>query len=169
MKRRQLLFWASFGIFSVGESLGIDALDRVAAAAIRFGNRGRRPAPPSISSSPVRHEAAKPVIVDEDPQTILDQREPLVEVPETGAEKKPGESHPKRIARHGRPPSQWLRSLEADELRVWLKTIEVGEAGVEGMTFWTHLTRDHYFDPKKIAGLTIDEQALLHAAAHAGY
>jgi hypothetical protein len=74
-----------------------------------------------------------------------------------------------RVARHGRPPSRWLRSLYADELRIWLKTIDVPEAGVSGMTYWTHLTRDHFFDPKHIAGLTEDEQAKLHAAAHFGY
>ncbi|HTQ37943.1 MAG TPA: hypothetical protein VMJ32_02885 [Pirellulales bacterium] len=74
-----------------------------------------------------------------------------------------------RIARHGRPPSKWLRSLNASELRIWLKTIDPPEAGVSGMTYWTHLTRDHFFDADKIAGLTIDEQAKLHAAAHAGY
>jgi hypothetical protein len=77
-------------------------------------------------------------------------------------------SHVRR-ARHGRPPSKWLRSLKADELRIWLKTIEVPEAGVEGMTYWEHLTRDHSFDPERIEGLTIDEQAKLHAAAHFGY
>jgi hypothetical protein len=74
-----------------------------------------------------------------------------------------------RRARHGRPPSRWLRSLKADELRTWLKTIEVPEAGVSGMTFFTHLTRDHSFDAAKIEGLSIDEQAKLHAAAHHGY
>jgi hypothetical protein len=74
-----------------------------------------------------------------------------------------------RRARHGRPPSKWLRSLHAAELRIWLKTIEVPEAGVSGMTFWEHLTRDHSFDPMKITGLTEDEQAKLHAAAHHGY
>ena len=74
-----------------------------------------------------------------------------------------------RRARHGRPPSRWLRNLRADEIRIWLKTIEVPEAGVEGMTYWIHLTRDHSFDPARIAGLTIDEQAKLHAAAHYGY
>jgi hypothetical protein len=74
-----------------------------------------------------------------------------------------------RRARHGRPPSRWLRSLHADELRIWLKTIDVPEAGVSGMTFWEHLTRDHFFDPGRIAGLTVDEQAKLHAAAHHGY
>lgn len=78
-------------------------------------------------------------------------------------------SSPKRRARHGRPPSKWLRSLNADELRVWLKTIEVPEAGVDGMTYLTHLIRDHSFDPERIEGLTVEEQAKLHAAAHYGY
>jgi hypothetical protein len=80
-----------------------------------------------------------------------------------------GQSSPTRRARHGRPPSRWLRSLSADELHIWLKTIEVPEAGVEGMTYWTHLTRDHSFDPARIEGLQIDDQAKLHAAAHYGY
>jgi len=74
-----------------------------------------------------------------------------------------------RRARHGRPPSKWLRNLRADEIRIWLKTINVPEAEVSGMTYWTHLTRDHSFDSEKIAGLTIAEQAQLHAAAHYGY
>jgi hypothetical protein len=77
--------------------------------------------------------------------------------------------HPTRIARHGRPPSKWLRSLNADEIRIWLATVEVPEAGVEGMTYWEHLTRDHFFHAVKIDGLTIGEQAKLHAAAHYGY
>jgi hypothetical protein len=76
---------------------------------------------------------------------------------------------PQRRARHGRPPSKWLRSLRADELRIWLKTIDVPEAGVVGMTYWDHLTQDHFFNAEKIAGLNIDEQAKLHAAAHHGY
>jgi hypothetical protein len=74
-----------------------------------------------------------------------------------------------RRARHGRPPSKWLRNLHADELRIWLKTIEVPEADVVGMTYWEHLTRDHSFDLARIEGLTSDEQAKLHAAAHFGY
>jgi hypothetical protein len=74
-----------------------------------------------------------------------------------------------RRNRHGRPPSKWLRSLHADEIRIWLKTIEVPEAGVSGMTYWEHLTRDHSFDETKIEGLTEPEQAKLHAAAHFGY
>ncbi|HEY2841686.1 MAG TPA: hypothetical protein VGJ26_21175 [Pirellulales bacterium] len=76
---------------------------------------------------------------------------------------------PSRRSRHGRPPSKWLRNLRANELSIWLRTIEVPEAGVSGMTFWEHLTRDHSFDPSRIAGLTNDEQAKLHAAAHYGY
>ena len=76
---------------------------------------------------------------------------------------------PERRARDGRPPSKWLRRLNANEIRIWLKTIDVPEAGVAGMTFWTHLTRDHSFVAEKIKGLSIDEQAKLHAAAHFGY
>jgi hypothetical protein len=75
----------------------------------------------------------------------------------------------KRKARHGRPPSKWLRNLRADELHIWLATLDVPEAGVEGMTFWEHLTRDHFFEADKIAGLSEADLALLHAAAHAGY
>lgn len=81
----------------------------------------------------------------------------------------PGEPHEQRRARHGRPPSRWLRSLDAAELRTWLATVEVPEAGVSGMTFWVHLTRDHLFEPRRIRGLTTEEQAKLHAAAHHGY
>lgn len=80
-----------------------------------------------------------------------------------------GKPSPTRRARHGRPPSRWLRSLRAEELHVWLKTINVPEAGVEGMTYWTHLTRDHSFDPDRIEGLDETDQAKLHAAAHYGY
>ncbi|HEX4142526.1 MAG TPA: hypothetical protein VHY91_03175 [Pirellulales bacterium] len=76
---------------------------------------------------------------------------------------------PARRVRHGRPPSKWLRSLHADELRIWLKTLDVPEAGVEGMTYLLHLTRDHSFDESNVATLTIAEQAKLHAAAHYGY
>ncbi len=80
-----------------------------------------------------------------------------------------GQPSADRRARHGRPPSRWLRGLNAEELSIWLKTIEVPEAGVSGMTFWEHLTRDHSFNPDNIEGLTEDEQAKLHAAAHYGY
>jgi hypothetical protein len=71
--------------------------------------------------------------------------------------------------RHGRPPSEWLRSLHAYELQTWLKTIDVPEADVSGMTVWTHLTRDHLFSANRIRGLTEPEQLKLHAAAHFGY
>lgn len=97
------------------------------------------------------------------------QREAIVLPPELDAEYDRHRPHPKRRSRHGRPPSKWLRSLNADELRIWLKTIDVPEAGVSGMTYWEHLTRDHSFDPAKIEGLSVDEQAKLHAAAHFGY
>jgi hypothetical protein len=80
-----------------------------------------------------------------------------------------GSQDASRKERGGRPPSKWLRSLNASELREWLKTIDVPEADVEGMTYWEHLTRDHSFDPEKIEGLTEDELAKLHAAAHDGY
>ncbi len=80
-----------------------------------------------------------------------------------------GEASEVRHAREGRPPSKWLRSLYAEELRLWLPEIDVPEVGVSGMTVWTHLTRDHRFDAAKIAGLTDPELAKLHAAAHFGY
>jgi hypothetical protein len=97
------------------------------------------------------------------------QSETIELPPEVRAEFARHQPNPKFRARHGRPPSKWLRSLNDDELRIWLKTIDVPEAGVSGMTYWEHLTRDHSFDAKKIEGLTIDEQAKLHAAAHYGY
>lgn len=97
------------------------------------------------------------------------QSRSLDELLEDATEEDAGQPSSTRKARHGRPPSKWLRSLNADELRIWMATIEVPEAGVSGMTFWTHLTRDHSFDPIRIEGLTIDEQAKLHAAAHFGY
>lgn len=80
-----------------------------------------------------------------------------------------GQPAAERRARHGRPPSKWLRKLNSEELRIWLKRIEVPKAGVNGMTYWTHLTRDHSFDAANIDGLTEEEQAKLHAAAHYGY
>ncbi len=98
-----------------------------------------------------------------------DERSPVDDDSDGKVEPPPHVPDETRKSRHGRPPSKWLRSLNADEIRIWLKTIDVPEAGVEGMTYWTHLTRDHYFHPRKIAGLTEDELAKLHAAAHAGY
>ena len=80
-----------------------------------------------------------------------------------------GEASPRRRARDGRPPSKWLRSLYAEELRLWLPEVEVPPAGVSGMTVWTHLTRDHRFDADRIRGLNNQELAKLHAVAHYGY
>lgn len=74
-----------------------------------------------------------------------------------------------RRARHGRPPSEWLRSLSAGELHRWLAKTSVPEAGVSGMSFWTHLTRDHSFRAEVVDLLTKDDQAKLHSAAHYGY
>ena len=74
-----------------------------------------------------------------------------------------------RRARHGLPPSQWLRSLRAAELSIWLKTIDVPPADVAGMTYFEHLTNDHKFDAEKIKGLAQADLAKLHAAAHFGY
>lgn len=88
---------------------------------------------------------------------------------DTAVEDDAGVASSSRRARHGRPPSRWLRRLYASELRTWLKTIDPPEAGVEGMTYWEHLTRDHSFEPRRIAGLNENEQAKLHAAAHYGY
>lgn len=139
MQRRRFLFWVSLGVFQVGELLRLDSLDRLAAALI---TSGEEPLPEGDEGSAVEEEAD---------------------------EGEPGEADAKRRARDGRPPSKWLRSLKADELRIWLPTIDPPEAGVQGMTFWTHLTRDHSFDAEKIKGLTIPEQAQLHAAAHDGY
>jgi hypothetical protein len=110
----------------------------------------------------VNHEAAAEIDADGKDTVEQADHEPVVDLdPQLPTEK--------CRARHGRPPSKWLRSLHADEIRIWLKTIRVPEAGVSGMTVWTHLTRDHGFDAKHIEGLTEDEQNKLHAAAHFGY
>lgn len=76
---------------------------------------------------------------------------------------------PERRARHGLPPSKWLRSLRAAELAIWLKTIDAPPADVAGMSFFEHLTNDHRFDAEKIEGLAQSDLAKLHAAAHFGY
>lgn len=80
-----------------------------------------------------------------------------------------GRASPSSVLVEGQPPSKWLRSLNANELRLWLRTIRVPEVGVEEMSFWTHLTRDHSFSPDRIRGLSVEEQAKLHSAAHYGY
>lgn len=135
-------------MFRLGETLRVDAFDRLAAA--------------TMDAAPAEDETGPQTVLAE--ETVDDE-----EVEDPVDEGEPGEADPKRRARHGRPPSRWLRSLKAEELRIWMKTIEPQEAGVSGMTYWTHLTRDHSFDPEKIRGLTVTEQAKLHAAAHDGY
>lgn len=95
--------------------------------------------------------------------TAIDRSEPLLGTDSYG------QASVERRSRDGRPPSEWLRSLDAEELHAWLASIEVPEARVHGMSFWTHLTRDHMFQPLLIKGLTEIEQAKLHAAAHFGY
>lgn len=100
-------------------------------------------------------------------QTVYLEDKPLENDPNESNE--PGEIDPIRKAREGRPASKWLRGLDTAELKKWLPTIDPPEAGVEGMTFHEHLTRDHGFDGAKIRDLSEEEQAKLHAAAHAGY
>jgi hypothetical protein len=207
MKRRQFLFWLSFGLFNLGEKLRFGAFDRLAAAAMRFAEPPESGVPPSAPehwtaaenrtwhwyerenyvdgrwkltgiTTPFNKETGEPVsgrtgYLDESlvPAEMRqgDERFRAEDDSDHTVNEPIHQPDPARRARHGRPPSKWLRSLHADELRIWLKTIDVPEAGVSGMTYWTHLTRDHFFDPAKIAGLTEDEQAKLHAAAHHGY
>lgn len=206
--RRRFAFWIGLGLFNLAEALRADALDDLAAAAMR----AVEPKSPDFSKSP--RATAEHWAVAENNTWRWFEREELVRgrwrltgittpvhklsgerssggagylddalVPEnvrqsdvpdavafdSAVEEDSGQPNPFRRARHGRPPSRWLRSLQADELRIWLKTIDPPEAGVSGMTFWEHLTRDHYFDPERIKGLDEPEQARLHAAAHYGY
>ena len=206
MKRRRFLFWVGLGLFSLGEKLRADGLDKLAAAIMEDAD----PVPTSkATATPIHWRAAEngswrwyeresfvdgrwnltgittPIhkktgqppagrkgyldesLVPADVRTSGNEAHDRLEHSSTDSTYP--EPDPVRRARHGRPPSKWLRSLRADEIRIWLKTINVPEAGVEGMTYWTHLTRDHSFDAEKIEGLTIDEQAKLHAAAHYGY
>lgn len=64
---------------------------------------------------------------------------------------------------------KWIRSLNAGELRVFLKTFKAPPAYVEGMTFTYHLTNHHNFKLSNIRGLTENELFKLHSAAHYGY
>jgi len=79
---------------------------------------------------------------------------------------------PERAKREGRPPSEWLRSLTAPELRKWLKTLDYSKmpmALVEGMTPTFHLVNHHSFTASHIRGLNHSELIKLHSAAHHGY
>jgi hypothetical protein len=119
---------------------------------------------PKSDAAGYLHESVVP-----EPVRLGKKSELLALPPEISAEYAKHQPKEKLRNRHGRPPSKWLRSLKAQELRIWLRSIDVPEAGVSGMTYWEHLTRDHSFDPKKIEGLDEQEQAKLHAAAHFGY
>jgi hypothetical protein len=119
---------------------------------------------PKADATGYLHEGVVPDVVR------LGKKTEFVELPtEVSAEYAKHQPKEKLRNRHGRPPSKWLRSLNAEELRIWLRTIDVPEAGVSGMSYWEHLTRDHSFDPQRIEGLDEEEQAKLHAAAHFGY
>ncbi|MEX2169523.1 MAG: hypothetical protein WD851_09435 [Pirellulales bacterium] len=211
MTRRRFAFWLGFGLFSLGERLRAEGLDKLAAEAMRVAGA----APPKAGAI----EQPKPAVhwtADEDDTWRWYERESWIdgEWTQTGmttpihkqtgerkaanrgyldvsllpaemradtrpadakvlteATAKPPQQLPTatRRSRHGRPPSKWLRRLKADELSIWLTTIETHEADVSGMTFFEHLTRDHSFDPEKIEGLTDEELGKLHGAAHFGY
>jgi hypothetical protein len=200
MRRRKFLFWASFGLFTLGEKLRAEGLDSLAAAILK-GTEAAKPTHwraahnetwqwyeretfidgrwvVTGNTTPIHRETGEryaekqgylePDLVPAE-MRVWDARADVADADDPGT--KPGEHVPSAVrrARHGRPPSKWLRSLNADELRVWLKTIDVPEASVEGMTYLIHLTRDHFFDVEKVRDLTVDEQAKLHAAAHHGY
>jgi hypothetical protein len=191
------MFWIGLGLFSLGEKLRANAFDELAAT-IMGDDAPAHPVHWRAASNnkwlwyeqetfkdgkwtltgvttPINKETGEPFTEYKgylDPSLVpksLRVWDGVGDDEDESAEE--GEHLPSAVrrARHGRPPSKWLRSLHADELRIWLKTIEVPEAGVSGMTYWTHLTRDHFFDPEKIEGLTEAEQAKLHAAAHDGY
>jgi hypothetical protein len=208
--RRRFAFWVGLGLFNLAEALRADALDDLAAAAMRATEPGI-PKTPTLKTprataehwaaaennswrwferenlvggrwkltgitTPIHKQTGERTsgslgYLDDAlvPENVRRGEVPDVAVDDTAVEEDSGKPNPFRRARHGRPPSRWLRSLHADELRIWLKTIDVPEAGVSGMTFWEHLTRDHFFDPERIEGLKEDEQAKLHAAAHYGY
>ena len=77
-----------------------------------------------------------------------------------------------RAKRNGQPPSEWLRSLTAKEIRKWLPTVNHDDmpiATVEGMTPMFHLTAHHSFVRSHITGLTRSELIKLHSCAHYGY
>src|SRR5262245_53544424 len=119
MQRRRFLFWASLGMFRLGEVLEIDGLDRLAAATINTA--AARPSDFELR----RTELGGPDQCEEEPAEAVEEDE--------DDEGEPGSPEPQRRARHGRPPSKWLRSLCAEEIRIFLEKIDPPEAGVSGM------------------------------------
>lgn len=168
MKRRRVLFWFSAGLFGLGESLGVESLDRLAAAAMNFRGSGsaRPPGQGSVAASGKNFGPTPSKSSPNYSHNIIPSG-PAVDVPDDPAYRQTID--PKRVARHGRPPSRWLRSLETDELREWLKTVSPPQTGVVGNQFALHLTRDHLFRAEQLVGLAAGELAKLHSAAHAGY
>lgn len=115
---------------------------------------------------PAEFQSTQPMIT----QSVVRQQEIVFPVdPSVPDSNTPGKPDPVVRAREGLPPSRWLRKLNANEIRRWLKTIKVPEVGVSGMTYWTHLTEHHLFDAERIKGLSESDLAKLHAAAHFGY
>jgi hypothetical protein len=181
MKRRQFFYWLGAGLFGIGETLGIDAFDRMAAAATILSRRNGSSGSGSSSSSGAGQRSAFNTgkAIDQSSNNTSYQQNysnnfnmvpsgPIID-DDVDDPTNHGKTEPKRLARQGRPPSRWLRSLDAEELRKWLKTVNPAATGVNGMSYASHLIHHHLFVAEKIAGLTVDEQAKLHAAAHAGY
>lgn len=210
MNRRQFAFWIGAGLFGLGERLGAQSLDKLAAVAMQctetkldgqtiaeqhrwsyhedhkwrwFERKTLEQGEWELTgrTTPIHRRTGeaytgKTGYLDESlvPGDVrFGKREPAkqYDFTEDELEEKDdyGEVSDQRRARDGRPPSRWLRSLYAEELRLWLPEVDVPDVGVSGMTVWTHLTRDHGFDAARIEGLTDTEMAKLHSAAHYGY
>lgn len=198
ISRRRFAFWMGFGLFTLSNKLRVYALDELAAALMggaemhAFGASRELPAhwravdngawkwferERFIEGQWVLSGITRPVNLEtgeraDDTEGYVDESEVPLRVREGRLANDEGvdrEPDPDLQARHGRPPSKWLRSLNAQELSIWLRTIDPPEADVVGMTYREHLTRDHSFEPVKINGLNELEQAKLHAAAHHGY
>lgn len=196
MTRRRFAFWIGFALFWLGRRVSAKTLDETATSLMEWSetpdpDRSRqdrwRPNAnykwrwyerqtriqgewkTSGLTRPTNSETQKPYAeqagyLDEEsvPEEVRRRTEVMYK------KLAPGRKEPADFG-DGRPPSKWIRSLNASELRLWLKTIRVPPVGVDGMTFWTHLTRDHSFSEERIRGLNETEQAKLHAAAHYGY
>ena len=197
MTRRQFAFWVGMFLFWFGEKVRGSVMDAIAAAMMRLSESAKAPGTrerwkPDENTKWRWYERESLVDGEWQSTGITRPVDRVTGERYTGKERgylneslvptsvklatnelrkklALGKPDAERRAADGRPPSKWLRSLNADEIRLWLKTIEVPEAGVDGMTFWTHLTRDHSFSAERIRGLKLDEQAKLHAAAHFGY